>query len=114
MRIKIKFSAPLGHHLALKKTFSDVEKRFIQQEISNLFKKGVLPQSNHEIAEFIFPIYLVPEDENAFRMILNLRQPNKVMPYIYFKMDSFDKVIKLIIPSYFLCKIYIKDAKHSQ
>ncbi len=111
--MKMEFSAPLGHHLASKKTFSDVEQRFIQQEIRNLLKKGVLVQSNHEIGEFISPIFLVPKDENEFRMILNLRQLNEAMPYIHFKMDSFDKVIKLIRPGYFLCKIDIKEAYYS-
>ncbi len=75
--MKMEFSAPLGHHLASKKTFSDVEQRFIQQEIRNLLKKGVLVQSNHEIGEFISPIFLVPKDENEFRTFESCRRQDR-------------------------------------
>ena len=93
--------------------FSLKEETFVSNEITKLLHKGVLSVSKHEINEFISPIFLVPKDDDSFRMILNLRALNENMPYIHFKMDTFANVVNLLRPGCFMCSVDIKDAYYT-
>ena len=94
-------------------SFSSSEVPIIEKEISKLLDKGVIKITSHEKDEFLSPIFLLPKDYGSFRMILNLKRLNESMPYIHFKMDTFDKVLKLIRPNCFMCTVDIKDAYYS-
>ena len=85
----------------------------LEKEIDKLIDRGVIIQSSSEEGEFISPIFLLPKEDSSFRMILNLKKLNDFMPYIHFKMDTFDKVLKLIRSNQYMCKIDIKDAYYS-
>ena len=93
--------------------FSLKEETFVSNEITKLLHKGVISVSKHEINEFISPIFLVPKDDDSFRMILNLRALNENMPYIHFKMDTFASVVNLLRPGCFMCSVDIKDAYYT-
>ena len=64
------------------------EEQFITTEIATLLSKGIITQSNHEVGEYISPIFLTPKSDGGFRLILNLKNLNQYMPYIHFKMDT--------------------------
>ena len=93
--------------------FSPKEETFVSNEITKLLQKGVISISKHEINEFISPIFLVPKDNDSFRMILNLRALNENMPFIHFKMDTFASVVNLLRPGCFMCSVDIKDAYYT-
>ena len=93
--------------------FSPKEKTFVSNEITKLLNKGVISVSKHEINEFISPIFLVPKDNDSFRMIRNLLALNENMPYIHFKMDTFAIVVNLLRPGCFMCTVDIKDAYYT-
>ena len=93
--------------------FSYTEIQIVEKEFSKLLDKSVIELSFYEKNEFLSPIFLLPKDDGSFRMILNLRKLNVSMPYIHFKMDTFDKVLKLMRPNCFNCTVDIKDAYYS-
>ena len=52
--------------------FNDKVDAFIESEIQNLLKKGVIRNSIHEPGEFISPIFLREKIDGSYRLILNL------------------------------------------
>ena len=58
--------------------------------------------------------YLSGRNKNgSFRMILNLKQLNKHVEYLHFKMDSVWTAIRLITPNSYMASIDLKDAYYS-
>jgi len=90
--------------------FNVQEEQFITTEIAKLLSKGIITKSNHEPGEYISPIFLTPKSDGDFRLILNLKNLNQYMPYIHFKMDTAEKVIRLIKKDCYMAK---KDAYYS-
>ena len=100
-------------HLPARNSFSSEEHTFIGKEINSLLRKGVIKESFHEPGEFISPIFLTPKSDGSFRLILNLKKLNEFMPYIHFKMDTINSVLKLVTKNCYMAKIDIKDAYYS-
>ena len=94
-------------------SFSSSEVPIIEKESSKLLDKGVIEVTSHEKDELLSPIFLLPKVYGSFRMILNLKRLNESMPYVHFKVETFDKVLKLIRPNCFMCSVDIKDANYS-
>ena len=111
--LPIEFFASRPENQFSQNQFSMSEITVLKDEINKLLKKGVVTLSSHEENEYISPIFLVPKEDNAFRMILNLKRLNEYIPYLHFKMDTFDKVLTLIRPNCFMCTVDIKDAYYS-
>ena len=111
--LQLEFSLPLNFERNYAVPFSAEENEFILAEFKTLQDKHVITECDHEGDEFISPIFLVPKDGDSFRLILNLRKLNESMPYMHFKMDTFDKVIKLVRQNCFMCTVDIKDAYYS-
>ena len=51
--------------------FNDKEDVFIESEIQNIFKKGVIRNSSHEPAKFISTIFLREKSDSGSRLILS-------------------------------------------
>ena len=60
------------------------KEKMLSIEIKNLLRKGVIKESQHEEGEYISPIFLTPNTDGSFRMVLNLKKLNDYMPYIHF------------------------------
>ena len=97
----------------LSSRFSKQETVLIENEISSLLNKGVIQKSNHEIGEFISPIFLTPKSDGNFRLILNLKTLNLEIPYVHFKMDTLHTVLPLITLNCFMAEIDLKDAYYT-
>ena len=54
--------------------FNGQQHEIVQNEIQSLLLKGVLRESHSETGEFVSTIFLRPNNDGSFRMILNLRQ----------------------------------------
>ena len=52
--------------------FNHVQQAIAAKEIETLLNKGVIKSSCHEPGEFISPIFLRPEPDGTYQMILNL------------------------------------------
>ena len=85
----------------------------VDDELSDLLKKGVVRQVGHSDQEYISPIFLVPKKENKWRMILNLKKLNLDVEYQHFKMETLKDALALVTPNCFFCSLDLKDAYFS-
>ena len=61
--------------------FTDWESSLMDQEINTLLQKGVIEEANHSHGEFLSNVFLRPEKDGSFRMILNLKNLNLHVEY---------------------------------
>ena len=77
----------------------------LEKEIDKLIDKGDAMPSFPEEGEFNSPIFLLFKEDISFEMIVNLKKLNIFMPYVNFKMDTFEKVLKLVRSNQSICKM---------
>ena len=82
-------------------------------EIASLVDRKVIVETNHEVGEFLSPIFSVPKKDNQVRLILNLKLLNEHVIYTHFKMDSIDTAIKLVTKDCWMASIDLKDAYYT-
>ena len=58
------------------------EQHIIDTKIDKLLAKGVIIPSSHEEGEYISPIFTRPKKEGSFRVILNHKCLNPLMPVL--------------------------------
>ena len=94
--------------------FAKAEQQIIiHQEIEKLLKKGVIKKSILEEGEIISPIFLRNKPDGTFRLILNLKEANKHIDSIHFKMETINSILKLVRPNCYMANVDIKDAYQS-
>ena len=82
----------------------------IDQEISKLLNMGVIKEVEHDPNEYISPIFVVPKKNGEYRMILNLKELNKSIPYYHFKMETFESALKLVKPNCYFGSVDVRHA----
>ena len=85
----------------------------INQEIKNLYKKGVIEPCSHEGGEFISNIFSRPKKSGGTRIILDLSELNKCLNCQHFKMDNIHTAAYLISPNCYLASVDLRDAYYS-
>ena len=75
MRINIAANLPIINKYQYPS--NDTDDVFIESEIQNLLKKGVIRTSSHEPGEFISPIFPREKSYGGYRLILNLKKLNE-------------------------------------
>ena len=85
----------------------------IADEITTLLAKKAIVECEHEEGEFISPIFLRKKGDGSNRLILNLKELNKNLDTIHFKMDTIYSVLDLITPDCYMASIDLKDAYYS-
>ena len=103
---------PVQLNLPVQPNYSYQQGQFIDSEIQNLLKKGVIVESTHEPSEYISPIFLRPKKDGSHRMILNLKCLNQSVTFQHFKMDTIWTAIRMR-PGCFMASIDLKDAYYS-
>ena len=93
--------------------FSDQEQQFLVREINRLTSLGVIEKASHVEGEFISNIFLREKKDNKYRMILNLKQLNKFVDQIHFKMDTLLTAISMVTPGCWFLSIDFQDAYYS-
>jgi hypothetical protein len=58
-------------------------------------------------------IFLRKKKDNSYRIIINLRNLNKVVEYHHFKMESLMSAIKLMVPNCYMASVDLRDAYYS-
>lgn len=92
---------------------SKEHKEKVDIEIKSLLQKGVVVKSEHEHGEFISPVFSVPKSDGNVRLILNLKEFNKYVKYVHFKMETIHSILKLVTPGCWMASIDLKDAYYS-
>ena len=73
----------------------------------------IITKSEHETGECISPIFIRQKPDGSCKFVLNLKNLNKDMPYIHFKMETLQSVLSLITPGCYLASLDLKDAYYS-
>ena len=90
--------------------FASNEIEIISNEVDKLLQKGAITHATHEYGEFVSNILNRPKKDGSFRTIINLRELNKSMTYIHFKMETIHFALQLIRPQCIMALIDLKDA----
>ena len=93
--------------------FNGQQHEIVQNEIQSLLLKGVLRESYSETGEFVSTIFLRLKNDGSFRMILNLKQFNESVEYHHFKMDTLERVTRIMKPGCFIASVDLKDAYYT-
>ena len=104
---------PIQLKLPVQPNYSCQQGQFIDSEIQNLLKKGVIVESTPELNEYISPIFLRPKKDGSHRLILNLKCLNQSVTYQRFKMDTIWTAIRMMSPRCYMASIDLKDAYYS-
>ena len=76
-------------------------------------RKSVIKKATHEEGEIISPTFLRNKPDGTFRLILNLKEANKHIDSIHFKMETINLILKLVRPNCYMASVDIKDAYYS-
>ena len=104
---------PVQLNLPIQPNYSCQQGQFIDSEIQNLMKKGVIVESTHEPNEYTLPIFPRPKKDGSHHLILNLKSLNQSVVYQHFKMDTIWTVIGMMRPGCYMASIDLKDAYYS-
>ena len=85
----------------------------VDNEIKSLLQKVVVVRSEHEDGEFISPVFSIPKSDGNIRLILNLKEFNKYVRYVNFKIETIHSILKLVTPGCWRASIDLKDAYYS-
>ena len=106
LALKLEFLGdPLIKHNSYIPQFSKEDESAVDLEIKRLSAKCVLTKCEHETGEYISPIFIRQKLDGSCRLkwlMLNLKNLNEDMPYIYFKMETLQSVLSLITPGCYL------------
>lgn len=85
----------------------------IDSEVAKLLEERVIIPVDFHPEKFLSPIFLRSKKNGEFRMILNLKELNKCIPYFHFKMDHFEIALNLITKNMYFAVIDIRKAYYS-
>ena len=108
---KIEFGPVPPFQTVLRQNFVSREhKEKVDNEIKSLLRKGVIVESEHEGGEFISAVFSVPKSDGNVRLILNLKEFNRYVICVHFKMETIHSILKLVTPRCWMASINLKDA----
>ena len=89
---------------------------FARSEIATLRSQGVISEVNntsHDEEKFLSNVFLRPEPNNDFWMILNLTQLNRFVEYRHFKTEGLSSALNMLKPGVFMASVDLREAYHS-
>ena len=81
--------------------------------LEEILQKRVNGKCAHEAGEFISPVFLRPKKNGKYRMISNLKNLNKFISHIHFKMDTLQSCINLMTENCFMASLDLTHAYYS-
>ena len=85
----------------------------IKKEISALLQKQVIEAVDDIDGQIISNVFVRNKKDGSYRVILNLREFNKCLDKVHFKMESLNNAINLMTQDCFFASIDLKDAYFS-
>ena len=89
------------------------ERQVVDEEVLRLLSKQVLEPVAPEPGQFISNVFLRPKSDGKFRMILDLTELNKQIPYEHFKMTSLNSALEMMRPGCWMASVDLRDAYYS-
>ena len=76
------------------------EQKAADLQIQQLLDKKAIIQTQQQLGSFYSNIFLRPKKDGSYRTILNLKQFNKSLKHIHFKMETQAHILTLIHGSF--------------
>ena len=112
--LRINFeNLPRSNKQPLQYSFLGDERNKVNVEVQKLLEQKVIKLSQHERGQVTSPIFIREKADGTSRLILNLKELNKDVEKLHFKMDTLSTIINLVDPGSFMTKIDIKSAYYS-
>ena len=93
--------------------FNEKEKEIVNNEVQKLLDKGVIEKTQKSEGDIISNIFIRLKKDKSYRVIINLKNLNKIIEYHHFKMESLMSAVKLMVPNCFMASVDLKDAYYS-
>lgn len=93
-----------------KKKWSLSESSHISNEITHLLTIGAITECKPCKGQFISSIFLISKPNGKKRLILNLKELNKFLETIHFKMEDRTSVARTLFPNAYMANLDLKDA----
>ena len=93
--------------------FSKEEDILVKAEVDKLIEKAVIKRTEFDEEQILSNIFLREKKDGSYRMILNLKNVNKNIDKIHFKMDTINNAIALMRENCFFASLDLKDAYFS-
>ena len=85
----------------------------IEKEIRSLIDQNIIIEVPWSNSLVLSPIFLVEKSSGGHRLILNLKKFNASVPYLHFKMETFEHALTLVSPNIYMASLDIKNAYYS-
>ena len=90
--------------------FSKGQSNQISTEVNKLVEKNPMEVTKPSPNQFVSHIYLASKKDGTNRPVINLKQLNKHVKYIHFKMEGDPNLVDLLQRDDRMCKLDLKDA----
>ena len=104
---------PIQTHVPKPYTLRDFDPSRIDAEIVRMLEKGVIEEVEPEQDQWISSIFAKEKANGDIRIILDLSDFNKVIPYEHFKMDNLQTALELVRQGWYMSSIDLKDAYYT-
>ena len=82
----------------------------VNQEISDMLKKGAIRECQPHRNQFVGTLFLVGKKDGDNCPVINLKKLNKLIPYQHFKMEGLHYLRYMLQQGDYMCKLDMKDA----
>ena len=107
----IRISRPLPSNTSVRDIrMNSKEMSAAREHISELLAKNAVVKSNREEGDFLSNVFLCPKKDGGYRMILNLKEFNKYVDKIHFKMETLQSILHLVTPQCWQTILDLQDA----
>lgn len=79
-------------------------------EIEDMMSKNIIKLAVPEREEFVSPIFPVGKPNDKIRIILNLKELNRYVEYLHFKMDNIATILRCVTKNCYMTSIDLKQA----
>ena len=86
------------------------QKILVNQEISDMLKKGTTREYQSNSNQFLSTLFLVGKKDGGNRLMINLKNLNKLIQYQQFKMEGLHYLRYMLQQGDYMCQLDMKDA----
>ena len=90
--------------------FSNSQSNQLSTEVNKLVEKNAIEVTKPSPNQFVSHIFLASKKDGTNRPVINLKQLNKHVKYMHFKMEGIPNLVDLLQRDDHMCKLDLKDA----
>ena len=99
-------STPVQHRIPHEIIFSEAERPLVQAELDKFVEQHIIAPTDLHPGDFCSNLFIRPKKTpGEIRCILSLKQLNKFVKYVHFKMETLQTILLLIKPGMYMTSI---------